>query len=163
MIEDMTVRGLSADTQRGYIRAVRDFTGFLGRAPDQAMAVDLRRYQIHMRSVGAAAMTTVREPRTLPVVLSPDEVARLLDAAPGLKYKAAHSIAYGASLHASEVVHLKLGDSDPSHKVIRVEQGKGAGTAMPCCPIPYSICCAPGGERHAHKAGCSPVGTRSIR
>ena len=150
MIEDMTVRGFSADTQRGYIRAVRDFAAFLDPAPDRATAEDLRRFQIHMRSEGASApsmnatvsalrfffgvtlgrddartgMTTVREPRRLPVVLSPKEVARLLDAAPGPKYKAAFSVAYGAGLRASEVVHLKLGDIDGTRQVIRVEQGK---------------------------------------
>jgi len=111
MIEDMTVRGFTASTQQGYIRAVRDFTAFLGRLPDRADAEDLRRYQLHMRSRGASAtsmnaavsalrffftvtlgrsdaqagMTTVREPRKLPVILSPQEVTRLLDAAPGLK------------------------------------------------------------------------------
>ena len=151
MIEDMTVRGFSAATQQGYIRAVRDFAAFLGNSPDRATSEDLRGYQLHMRQEGVPAtgmnaavsalrfffgvtlgrddaqvgMTTVREPRNLPVVLSPDEVARLLDAAPGLKYKAAFSIAYGAGLRASEVVHLKLGDIDGARKVIRVEQGKG--------------------------------------
>jgi site-specific recombinase XerD len=151
MTEDMTVRGFTASTQQGYIRAVRDFTAFFGRSPDQASAEDLRRYQLHMRSNGAAAttmnaavsalrflfgvtlgrddanqgMTTVREPRKLPVVLSPEEVARLLDAAPGLKYRAALSVAYGAGLRASEVVSLKLADIDSSRMVIRVEQGKG--------------------------------------
>ena len=49
MIEDMTVRGFTAGTQRGYIRAVEDFTAFLGRSPDQAGAEDLRRYQLEMR------------------------------------------------------------------------------------------------------------------
>ncbi|MFQ5956048.1 MAG: tyrosine-type recombinase/integrase, partial [Kiloniellales bacterium] len=138
-------------TQRGYIRAVRDFTVFLGRSPDQADAEDLRRYQLHMRSGGASAtamnaavsalrffftvtlgrkdaseaMTTVGEPRKLPVVLSPEEVARLLDAAPGLKYRAALSVAYGAGLRASEVVSLKVSDIDGERRVIRVEQGKG--------------------------------------
>ncbi len=151
MIEDMTVRGFTPTTQRGYITAVRDFTAFFGRSPDQARAEDLRRYQLHMRSIGASAtsmnaavsalrfffgvtlgrgdaeigMTTVREPRRLPVVLSAEEVARLLDAAPGLKYRAALSVAYGAGLRASEVVSLKLADSDSSRMVIRVEQGKG--------------------------------------
>ncbi len=55
MIEDMTVRGFTASTQQGYIRAVRDFTAFFGRSPDQASAEDLRRYQLHMRSGGASA------------------------------------------------------------------------------------------------------------
>ena len=57
MIEDMTVRGFTACTQRGYIAAVKNFTAFLGRAPDRADAEDLRRYQLHMRSEGASATT----------------------------------------------------------------------------------------------------------
>ncbi len=151
MAEDMTVRGFTASTQRGYIRAVRDFTAFLGRSPDRAGPEDLRRYQLHMRSSGASAtsmnaavsalrfffgvtlgrddaqvgMTTVREPRRLPVILSPEEVRQLLDAAPGLKYRAALSLAYGAGLRASEVVSLKIRDIDSERMVIRVEQGKG--------------------------------------
>jgi site-specific recombinase XerD len=137
-IEDMTVRGFTPATQRGYLRTVGDFTAFFGRPPDQAGAEDLRRYQVHMRSQGATAtsmnaavsalrfffgvtlgrkdaqtaMTTVREPRRLSVILSPEEVARLLDAAPGLKAKAALSVSYGAGLRASEVVSLKVTDID---------------------------------------------------
>ncbi len=67
----------------------------------------------------------MREPRRLPVVLSPEEVRRLLDAAPGLKHRAALSVAYGAGLRASEVVSLKMSDidSDSERMVIRVEQG----------------------------------------
>ncbi len=153
MIEDMTVRGFALKTQTGYIRAVRDFTAFFGRSPDQATAEALRRYQLHLRARGASAttmnaavsalrflfgvslgrsdaevaMTTVREPRRLPIILSPAEVARLLDAAPGLKYRAALGVAYGAGLRAAEVVSLKVADidSDPERMVIRVEQGKG--------------------------------------
>ena len=148
MIEDMDIRGFAAKTQQGYLRAVRDFTAFLGRSPDGAEAEDLRRYQLHLRSSGSSAtsinaavsalrfffgvtlgrgdaqagMTTARK---LPVVLSPAEVARLLDAAPGPKYRAALSVAYGAGLRASEVVSLKLTDIDSGRQVIRVEQGKG--------------------------------------
>jgi site-specific recombinase XerD len=58
-------------------------------------------------------------------VLRPEEVARLLEAAPSLKYRAALSVAYGAGLRASEVVSLKIADIDSARMVIRVEQGKG--------------------------------------
>jgi site-specific recombinase XerD len=151
MIEDMNVRGFVPKTQQQYIRAVREFTAFLGRSPDQAEAEDIRRYQVHMRDRGTsttsmnaavsglrfffavtldrpavvARMTTVREPRKLPVVLSPGEVAAMLQAAPGLKYRAALSVAYAAGLRAAEVVALKPGDIDSTRMVIRVEQGKG--------------------------------------
>ncbi len=151
MIDDMKIRGFASKTQRGYVRAVRDFAAFLGRSPDQASAEDLRRYQLHMRSAGASAtsmntavsglrfffgvtlgrddaavgMTGVREPHKLPVVLSPEEVARLLDATTRLKYKAALSVAYGAGLRASEVVSLKVTDINSEREVIRIQQGKG--------------------------------------
>src|SRR6185369_15364134 len=69
-------------------------------------------------------MPFVREPRKLPVVLSPEEVARFLQAASGLKYRAALSVAYGAGLRANEVVSLKLADIDSKRMIIRVEQGK---------------------------------------
>lgn len=151
MIEDMTIRKLAPKTQASYIRAVREFTIFLGRSPDQASAEDLRRYQLRLASSGVSVpsqnarvtalrfffsvtlgrgevterMPFVREPRKLPVVLSPEEVARFLEAAPGLKYRAALSVAYGAGLRANEVVSLKIGDIDSTRMVIRVEQGKG--------------------------------------
>ena len=114
-------------------------------------AEDLRRYQLHLASSGVATpslnatvtalrfffavtlgrsevterMPFVREPRKLPVVLSPEEVARFLEATPGLKYRAALSVAYGAGLRANEVVSLKIADIDSTRMVIRVEQGKG--------------------------------------
>ena len=64
------------------------------------------------------------------MVLSPQEVTRLLDAGPGLKYRAALSVAYGAGLRASEVVSLKVSDIDSERMVIRVEQGKGSVTPL---------------------------------
>ena len=70
-------------------------------------------------------MSSVREPRKLPVVLSREEVARLIDAAGKPKYQAVLSVAYGAGLRASEVVALKLGDIDSTRMTLRVEQGKG--------------------------------------
>jgi integrase/recombinase XerD len=151
MIEDMAIRKLAPKTQQGYIRTVRDFAAFLGRSPDTASFEDVRRFQLHLAGSGAhipvlnhtvAALrfffrvtlkrsdviehtTFLHAPRKLPVVLSPEEVARLLEAAPGLKYRAALSVAYGAGLRAAEVISLKTGDIDSKRMVIRVEQGKG--------------------------------------
>ena len=151
MIEDMRLRKLAEKTQSGYIRWVKHFTRFLGRSPDTATAEDLRRYQLHLSESGVsrislnAAITALRffcevtlgrgelmartshvhVPRKLPVVLSPEEVERLLEAAPGLKYKAALSVAYGAGLRISEVVALKVEDIDSQRMLIRVDQGKG--------------------------------------
>jgi integrase/recombinase XerD len=151
MIEDMTVRNFVEKTRNDYIRHVKSFTGFLGRLPDTATAEDLRRFQLHQTETGVRApsingavaalrffftvtldrpemarhLTFVREPRKIPVVLSPEEVARLLEAAPGPKYKAALSAAYGAGLRVSEVVALKVSDVDSKRMLLRIEQGKG--------------------------------------
>jgi integrase/recombinase XerD len=151
MIEDMTIRKFAPKTQHDYLQKVKNFTAYLGRSPDTANSEDVRRYQLHLTVSGVSVPTVnqtvstlrfffkvtlgrpdlverttfVREPRKLPVVLSPEEVVRLLDAAPGLKYKAALSVAYGAGLRVSEVVALKVGDIDSKRMIIRVEQGKG--------------------------------------
>jgi len=151
MLDDMRLRKLSPKTQVAYIRAVRNFTRFLRRSPDAASAEDLRRYQLHLVEQGISSgslnaaitglkfffettlerpevttkMSHVYEPRKLPVILSLEEVTRLLQAAGGPKYQAALGVAYGAGLRANEVVHLTTSDIDSERMVIRVEQGKG--------------------------------------
>ena len=70
-------------------------------------------------------MSAVYEPQKLPVVLSPEEVTRFLDAATNLKYQAALAVAYGAGLRASEVTHLRVNDIDSDRMIIHVVQGKG--------------------------------------
>jgi site-specific recombinase XerD len=151
MLEDMAMRGLREDTQRDYIRSVKNFANFLGRSPDTATGDDVRRYQVHQHENGAQPPTinssvsalrffftitldrpdlsrrllVIRHPRKLPDVLSVEEVARLLEAAPGAKYKAALGTAYGAGLRVSEVASLKIDDIDSKRMLLRVEQGKG--------------------------------------
>lgn len=152
-IEDMQIKGLQSKTQTMYLRAMRDFTRFLGHAPDSATPEELRAFQLEMkeRGVGAPAFnnrltvlrffyaTTCPRPemkrhmryqraaKKIPVVLSAEEVARIIEAAPGpgLRYRAAFSVAYGGGLRASEVTHLKVGDIDSDRMLIRIEQGKG--------------------------------------
>jgi site-specific recombinase XerD len=151
MIDDMTGRRFKEKVQRDYVRHVRTFAAFLGRSPDTATSEYLRRFQLHMAqqqisagSINAAVaalrfffnvtlerpdlvrhLTTVNTPCRAPVVLSQEEVAHLLEAAPGLKVKAALSVAYGAGLRVSEVVALKVSDIDSERMTLRVERGKG--------------------------------------
>ena len=71
----------------------------------------------------------VNKPRRAPVVLSQEEVARLLEAAPGLKYKAALSVAYGAGLRVSEVANLKVSDIDSERMTLGSSRARGSGIA----------------------------------
>ncbi|SEO84382.1 tyrosine-type recombinase/integrase [Aquisalimonas asiatica] len=152
MLDDMRMRKLARKTQTAYIRAVKRFAAFLRRSPDQADAEDLRRFQLHLVDCGTSPITLnatitglkfffdvtldrasvmarvqpVRVPRTLPVVLSREEAARLIAAAGSLKYQTALSVAYGAGLRASEVTGLRVSDIDSQRMTLRVEQGKGS-------------------------------------
>ena len=151
MLEDMRMRKLSDKTQTAYVRAVRRLTRFLGRSPDTATIEDLRRFQLFLVDQGTspvtlnatitglkfffditldrgelmAKMQPVYMPRTLPVVLSRDEVSRLIVAAGNLKWQTALSVAYGTGLRASEVTGLKVSDIDSERMTLRVERGKG--------------------------------------
>ena len=111
----------------------------------------------------ARHLTFVREPRKIPVVLSPEEVTRLLEAAPGPKYKAALSAAYAAGLRVSEVVALKVSDIDSERLLLRIEQGKGRKDALRCSPPGCWTCCATGIASPGRRSGCSPAVIRCCR
>ena len=153
LIEDMRIHGMGDKAQKAHIRAIKDFAGFLKRSPDMATPDDLRAYQLHMTDTGVTPTTynarimALRflfgktcgreemkkymqfrtQPRKLPTVLSIEDVSEILAAAPGpgLKYRAALSISYGAGLRASEVCSLKVADIDSDRMLIHVDEGKG--------------------------------------
>jgi integrase len=151
MIDDMRMRKFGEKTQLEFVRAVRNFTKSLGRSPDTASVEDLRNYQLHLvdhgispaslnaaisglkffcnvtldRSELMAKMQPVHLPRKLPVILSLEEVSRLIAAAGNLKHQTALALAYGTGLRVDEVVTLKMGDIDSQRMTLRVEQGKG--------------------------------------
>ena len=151
LIDDMNMRRFSRETQRNYIRDVGRFATFLGRSPATATADDVRQFQIEQRDAGvptptmnsivsalrffftytidrpdlARKLIRVAHPRNLPVVLSRDEVARLLNATTCLKHQAALSVAYGSGLRVAEVAALKVSDIDSERMLLRVERGKG--------------------------------------
>ena len=191
LIEDMTIRRLGPKTQHEYIRHVKRFADFVGRSADKATAEDVHRYQLWLASIGttvpsvnagasalrfffrvtlkrrdlADAVVSVREPRRLPVVLSPEEIGRLLASTTNIKHRAALSLAYATGLRSSEVVSLKLTDIDSDRMVIRVEQGKSlpprrrgatriaTSFSRPTC----SIYCVNGGAPRARRDGCIPA------
>ena len=150
MIDDMTARRFGEHTQRDYVRAVKN-ADHLGCSPAKASAEDLRRYQLHLAKQHISLATInqacsalrfffkitldrpyltrhlapVQRPRKMPAVLSQDEVARLIEAAPSLKYRAALSVGYGAGLRVSEIAKLKVSDIDSGRMTLRVERGKG--------------------------------------
>ena len=152
MIEDMRIRNLSPRTITCYVRQVARFAEHFGRSPQRLGPEEIRAYQHYLvdeRRVSESLLTQTvaalrflyqvslgrewpirfipfpRQRRRQPVVLSPEEVARLLAAAAGLKPRAVLTTAYAAGLRTGEVSRLRLVDIDSSRGVIRVEQGKG--------------------------------------
>jgi len=151
MIEDMNSRQLCAGTQRGHIRSCKRFAAFLKRSPDTTTIEDIRLFQLHLADTGvsictrngimtglrflfrvtlrrldlAAEIYHIREPEKLPLVMSRDEMKRLLAVAGSLKARIMLSLGYGCGLRAGEVVRLKVKHIDSAQGIIRVEQGKG--------------------------------------
>ena len=151
MIEDMTIRRLKQRTQDLYQRAVANYAQHFRRSPSELNYEHVRQYQLHLvqsgwqtgsvnrtmsalrffykvtmgRQDALEMIPLAREPKKLRQILTPEEVVRLIEAAPGRKYRCAFSIAYGAGLRSSEVVSLKVSDIDSTRMVLRIEDGKG--------------------------------------
>src|SRR5512144_827965 len=189
MIEDMTVRQFVEKTQGDYIRHVRTFTAFLGRSPDTATADDLRRFQLHQAETGvrpptinsavaalrffftvildrpelARGLVFVREPRKIPAVLSPEEIARLLEVAPGPKYRAALSAAYGAGCGSPRSRTSQWRTSTPSGCCSGSSRARVGKIASPCCRSGCWSCSATGIASPGRRCGCFPGGIRCCR
>ena len=151
MIDDMTARHLGVPTQRAYVRSCKRLAAFLKRSPETATADDIGRFQLHLAESGisignrngivtgvkflfrvtlrrhdlAAELYSVRDPRKIALVMSPEEIDGLLAKTKTLKLQAMLSLAYGCGLRIGEVVRLKAGDIDSAQNIIRVIQSKG--------------------------------------
>src|SRR6266436_6979812 len=151
MIEDMNGRKLATGTQKGHIRACKRFAAFLKRSPDTATPEDIRRFQLELAETGVSFCTRniimtgvkflfrvtlrrpalvaeiyhLREPKKIPLVISPHEPKDLLAVATSLKARVMLSLGYGCGLRAGEVVRLKVKQIDSAQKIIRIEQSKG--------------------------------------
>lgn len=163
----------------------------LGRSSDTATAEEVRRFQIEQCDLGVPAPTmnaiasalrfffvqTLDRPdltrklvrmlhvRKLPVVLSQDEVARLLAATTCLKHQAALSVAYGAGLRAAEVAALKVRDVNSERMLLRVERGKGGRYRNTMLPVGLFVGVGAGAVASGQHEGVSStvrrVGRRS--
>src|ERR1700730_12071278 len=153
MLDDLQRRNYSPDTIRGYIRAVQQFAEYFSRSPEQMGAEELHRYQLYLLHERKLALGTVenhisalrflykktlkrrdlafddlpfpKQPRTLPTVLSQDEVTRLIEAAPNRMHRMLLMLLYATDKRRTEASLLKVSDIDSQRMVIHIHRGKG--------------------------------------
>ena len=152
MIDDMTVRNLAPNTMLCYLKQVHYLARYFRKSPEQLSPEDIRQYQLYLAKDGKVsvnsrlvAMTALRflygvtlqrerfidmlpMPRKehyLPVILSPAEVLRFLEAAPSFPHRVIFSTMYGTGMRVSEAVHLRMRHIDSQRMMIRIEQSKG--------------------------------------
>jgi len=154
MLEELQRRNYSPATTRGYILAVKQFAEYFGKSPEQLGAEEVRRFQLYLLNDKKLAPGTVemrmsalrflykktlkrrdlafddlvfpKTPRKLPVVLSPEEVTRLIEAAPNLMHRTILMVLYGTGIRRTEASLLKVSDIDSERMVIHIRQGKGS-------------------------------------
>jgi integrase/recombinase XerD len=152
MIDDMMVRNFAPNTMTLYVKQVSYFAQPFGRSPERLGSEEIRSYQIYLakerkassssRTVAASALrflyaVTLKQDRViemiptpkaeyrLPVILSPEEILRLLEAAPSFSHRVIFSTMYGTGVRVSEALHLRASHIDSQRMMIRIEQGKG--------------------------------------
>ena len=152
MLDELQRRNYAQNTVRSYLKAVEDFARYFGKPPERLGPEHIREYQVHLfrdRKLApstvegrAAALRflfvkTLRRPylpdqipfpkraRRLPTVLSPDEVALLIDSAKNLMHRAILMTLYATGLRRAELCRLKVADIDSDRMMIHVREGKG--------------------------------------
>ena len=152
MLEELQRRNYSSETTRAYLFAVKDFAGYFGKRPDKLGQEHLRQYQLHLLNDRKLAAKTIvgrisalrfffvkvlrrpyreidlvypKRPERLPVVLSEEEVARLIESAITSYHRVILMTLYGTGLRREELCRLKVSDIDSQRMVVHVRQGKG--------------------------------------
>ena len=152
MLEELQRRNYSQETTRAYLRAVGAFAKYFHRSPEDLGPEHIRQYQAHLFNVRKLAPKSVQQrtaalrflfvktlkrhymvehipfpkiPLRLPTVLSPEEVARLIDAAPNLLYRTILMTLYATGMRLAELVQLKVSDIDKELMLVHIRQGKG--------------------------------------
>ena len=153
VIEELDRRNYSQATAHAYVAAIRRFAEHFHRSPDQLGREHIRQYQLHLiderklrpksvmvqmaalrflylkvlrRSYSRDDLPLPKLPRRqVPVVLSADEVARLINAAPNLRYRTILMTLYSTGMRRTELCHLRPEDIDKERMIIRIPHGKG--------------------------------------
>lgn len=154
MLEELQRRNYSSSTTRGYILAVMQFAEYFGKSPEKMGAEQIRRFQLYLLNEKKLAPGTVetrmaalrflykkvlkrrdlayddlilpKTPQKLPVVLSQEEVKRLIEAAPNLFHRTLLMVLYSTGIRRTEASLLKVRDIDSERRVIHIRQGKGS-------------------------------------
>jgi len=163
MLEELQRRNFSSETIRGYLGTVERFAKYFGKPPDRLGPDHIRQWQADLLHERKLAVGTVVNhvaalrfffrrvlKRRLPIdsipypkythhrtprVLSPDEVARLIDAAGTLQARAILMALYSTGMRRSELVHLRVEDIDSERMIIHIHKGKGGKDRdVPLCP-----------------------------
>jgi integrase/recombinase XerD len=152
MLEELQRRNYSSETIRAYLFAVKDFATYFGKRPDLLRQEHLRQYQLYLLNDRKLTVDTIvgriaalrfffvkvlrrpyrdidlvypKRPERLPVILSEEEVARLIESAATSYHRVILMTLYGAGLRREELCRLKVTDVDSQRMVLHVRQGKG--------------------------------------
>ncbi len=152
MLEELQRRNYSHETIRAYLHAVSDLAQYFHRSPEELGPEHIREFQAHLFNVRKLAAHSVAQrtaalrflfvktlkraymlehipfpktPLRLPIVLSQEEVTRLIDAAPNLLYRTILMTLYSTGMRRSELVQLKSTDIDAERMMVHIRAGKG--------------------------------------
>ena len=152
MLEELHRRNYAATTVKAYVRIIEEFTRYFHRSPDQLGPPHLRQYQAHLFTDRKLAPGTVQQhvaalrffyvktlkrrylleeipqpkrPRKLPVILSPEEVAQLIEAARNLFHRTMLMTLYSTGVRRAELCRLHVTDIDSPRMIVHIRNGKG--------------------------------------
>jgi integrase/recombinase XerD len=153
MLEEIQRRNYSHRTAKTYVRIVREFAAYFHQSPDKLGPEQIQQYQAHLFQTKKLAPATAsqyvsalrfffiktlrrhflaehipfpKSRKRLPTVLSPEEVARLIDAARNLYHRTLLMTLYSTAMRRAELCRLKVRDVDSQRMMIRIDQGKGS-------------------------------------
>ena len=147
-------RNYSPATIRGYILAIKRFADYFGKSPERLGGDEIRQFAMYLlrdkkfapgtvegrmsalrflykktrqrRDIAYDDLIFPKTPRKLPVVLSPEEVSRRIEAAPNLMHRTILMVLYATGIRRREASHRKVSDVDSERMVIHIRQGKGS-------------------------------------